>query len=497
MVAVGLDPDNANPLVAPYALSGMVIDLVQPGLVRRAVTEAGLTYEPALARSWAWSEGGTTLTYQLRDDLRWDDGRPVTSADVAFSYELMKDPAVASNWLGDANKIAGVDTPDPHTVVYRFTERRNPLLQQGYTLRGVVDKQQLEGADRATLRGHESARDPSASGPFRITSWKRNERLVLEPNPAAPADWQPTLSAIVLKIVPEYQTRLLQLLKGDVDLLVDLELGDLATVRERPDLRVRVQQAQSMAYFGYRLDDVRFTDRKVREALTRGLDRQGLIDKLFTVDGTAHAQPCIGTVGPTNGAWVNTEVQPLPFDPAAAAALLDEAGWTDTDGDGVRDKDGTPLRFALMVQNGSDQLKEMAVYAQAQWKAIGVAASIDLIDPTTFFERARNQQYDAMLWSFGNNPKVDPSIQWRSDGQYNWFGYANPEVDRLLDEATAATDLATAQQAVREVQALVHADQPVTFLVWQDGFDVVHTRFTNTQLNTFTNFSHAWEWGVE
>jgi peptide/nickel transport system substrate-binding protein len=209
-----------------------------------------------------------------------------------------------------------------------------------------------------------------------------------------------------------------------------------------------------------------------------------------------YGRPCVGNIAPTLGAWFAEDITPLPFDPEAAQALLEEAGWKDADGDGVRERDGKPLRFSVMAQTGSALMKRTAVVTQAYWKKIGVALDIDMMEPTRFAERAREKDFDAILWGYGANPKVDPSQEWRSDGQYNWFGYDNPQVDALIDEGVASPDLAASQRAFREVQRIVYADAPATFLFWEDGLIGLDSRFRDVEINSFNYISHAERWWV-
>jgi peptide/nickel transport system substrate-binding protein len=203
IVGIPLDPGSANPLVLPYQLSKAVSDLVEPGLVRSLPSDDGLQFELAVAKSVVWSDAGDVLTYHLRDDVRWEDGVALTSADVAFGWSLVADPVVASNWHGDARFVAGVDTPDPLTAVFRFVGPRNRILQQIPTTRGIVPQHVLASVDRGSLRGHPSTRAPLASGPWRVARWVPDDQVVLEPNPTAPPDWKPHLDRIVLRVLPE------------------------------------------------------------------------------------------------------------------------------------------------------------------------------------------------------------------------------------------------------------------------------------------------------
>jgi peptide/nickel transport system substrate-binding protein len=497
VVGFPFDPGNVNPLVAPYALSGMISVLVQPGLVNRDVGSNGLFYEPALASSWDWSDAGATLTYHLREDAKWSDGTPFTSADVQFTHELIADPVVVSNWLGNAKYIRAVEAPDPHTVVFRFDKGRNPTLQQGYTARGMVSKHELEAADRASLRGHPSARQPLASGPFVVASWEPNERIVLEPNPMAPPEWKPHIDRIVARIIPEYATRLLEFQNENLDLLDTVYPEDVPGLEADPRFRVIVQPANGMEYIGYNQTDPRFQDRRVRTALTEGLDLVKLGRDLYAIGAEDHTIPCVSTVAPQYGAWSAAgEVKPLPFDPADSRRLLEEAGWTDANGDGIRDKDGAPLRFRMLVQASDVKAKKASILVQAAWKDVGVQLDVDNVEEKTFSDRAHSKDFEAILWGFGANPKVDISQEWRSDGPYNWTSYHNPDVDALIDQAIGEVDVPTSQAAFRAAQAKIYADQPVTFMFWIDDFSAISARFQDTAYNTFTLLSHVERWWV-
>ena len=482
VVGLGSDPGNANPLVIPYAVSFSISDLVTPGLVRRIDG-----FEPALASSSSWSGDRMSLTYTLRRDLAWEDGVPLTSADVAFTWSLLSDPAVASNWYGDAEHVAALEAPDPYTVRFRYTRRRNPVLQQSVTVRGVLPRHQLQGVDRATLRGHDSARAPLASGPWRIASWEPDERIVLQPNPAAPGDWRPYLDRIVFRIIPEYAVRALELERGGIDLLQDLEVADIARFKANPRLRVIRSGAGVMQYVGYNLRKPPLDDLRLRRALTLATDRDQLIDRVLTAGDEVYGRPCVGTVSPRWPGWVPPELEPLPHDPVEARRLLAEVGF-----DGA-----APLRLTMMLQTDSSELLQIAVWLQAQWREIGVELSLERIEPTRFSERARSGDFEVLLWSFGANPVVDPSIQWRSGGPYNWMGFSDPEVDRLLDAGVHAATVEEAQTAFHEVQRRVYAAQPATFLFWRDTALAIDRRFHDTQHDTYSPLRHAEAWWVE
>ncbi len=497
VVALPFDPGILNPLVAAYALSGWYTLSTQPGLVERKVTPDGLTYAPKLAESWTWSDDGRSITYTLREGLVWNDGTPLTAHDVAFTYELIQDPVVASNWHGDGKNIASFEVIDDRTITFDFKSGGNPVLLQGTTIRGIVPKHVLESADRATLRGHDYSKAPSASGPWVVADWTPNEKIVLEPNPHQTAFPKPKLDRIISRIIPEYATRLLELQNGTNDLVPSLEKSDLADLAANyPHIQQIRSEAESMQYIGWNTQDPHFTDPGVRRAMTLAIDRQALIDRFFTVGEEIYAQPCTGTVGPNLGPWYNGELTPLPHDQAEARRLLAEAGWTDTDGDGWVDRGGEPFQVTVIVQNGMLMLKNLSIAIQAQLKEVGVDLQIQLLEPNRFSQLAREHQFEVILWSFGNNPKVDPYIQWHSEGQYNWMQYSDPETDALLEGARTVESLEEAQRMVREAQARVFAANPATFLFWEDEITGIHERFQDVRMNTFTVLEDSEIWWV-
>jgi len=482
---VPFDPGNANPLVIPYSLSQMVTDLVVPSLVYRAVDDDGLSFEPALAESWSFDETGTVLTYKLREGLKWEDGTPLKASDAVFSWSLIADPAVASNWHGDAQHIAGYAAPDDRTVVVTFVQPRNPVLQQARSVRGIVPEHILGKADRSTLRGHASAREPTASGPFRIADWRADEKIVLERNPNAPADWRSHLSRIVLLVQPEYSSRLLELEAGRLDLLSDVEIPDLPRLEKNERIRIEVARSATMQYIGYNLRKPELADPRVRRALAMATDTDKLIDDLLAVDGKTYGRPCVGTISPEYKAWYADDIERIQHDPEAARRLLDEVGW----------RPGA-VNLTMMVQTGSAISRRVAVITQAMWKEVGVTLNLEMVEPTRFSQRAREKDYQLILWSFGASPNIDPSIKWRSTGQYNWFGLVDPELDALIDEGMAATDLSVAQERFKEVQRRVYDAQPATFLFWKDRAVAIDKRFRDVEMNSYSDLRRAERWYV-
>ncbi|MCK6520017.1 ABC transporter substrate-binding protein [Myxococcota bacterium] len=493
VLAIPFDPGSLNPVALPYALSQQLVDQTQLPLARRYAGPDGLTFTPGLATEWRWSEDHLSLTFTLNPAARWDDGSPVTSADVAFTYALIDDPAVASNWLADGELIREVLTPDAATVTFVFAEPASELLLMCAASHNILQASRVKDADRASLRGHAYSRAPSSSGPYRVATWAPDDHLVLVPNPHALTP--PKIQRVIARIVPEYSTRILELERGAVDLLMDVELGDVARLAaDRPDLRLIRTPDAAVSYIGWNLRDPRLAEPKLREALDLTIDREVLIREMYTVGGEPYARVATGSVAPSLGPWHNAALAPSPHDPARARALLAELGYADADGDGVLDRDGAPLRIELLLQSGIPESERLAVRAQAMLKEIGVALVLVAVEPNRFSATAREGKFEAILWGFGNNPKVDLAVQWRSDGAYNWMAYSDPETDRLIDAARRATNPAEAQAFTREAQARVYAARPASFLVWSDQVSAVSPRVVGAQMTVLSALEGLETW---
>lgn len=496
VIGLPFDPGSFNPILAPYALSGYFIENIALGLAARELGEGGLSYAPALAAAWAWSPDGLELRYTLREGLVWEDGTPLTAQDAAFTWSLIADPAVTSNWYNDAAALAAVEAPDPRTVVFRFHTPGNPALREGVGIRGLLPQHRLQSVDRAGLRGDAFNRAPTASGPWRVASWQPEERVVLEPNPRSAAWPRPYLTRVIGRVLPEYATRLLELRSGALDLLLGVELGDVPTLEADPRLRVLRLPVASVDYVGWNNGDPRLAAPEVRRALTMALDRDALLRDHYSVQGEPWGRPATGTVAPTLGAWCNTDLAPLPYDPAGARALLAQAGWSDRDQDGVLDRGAERLALTLLIQAGVPDSQRLATLLQAMLREVGVALEIQAAEPNRFSALARQHEFEAILWGFGANPRVDPYIQWHSEGQYNWMQYHDPETDALLERVRTATTVEEAQAAARAAQARIYEAQPATFLAWSDDAAAIDRRFRGVEITTLNGLEHLERWWV-
>jgi peptide/nickel transport system substrate-binding protein len=501
------DIGNLNPIVYETAADGMVLEQLSFPLVDSEF-DCSLKKLPGIAKSWEWSDDGTVLKMELRDDIKWEDGKPVTPEDIAFTYELVGDNTVASPRIESVDRMTPDGRPkivDATHIEWHFTRAYDRDTQMSHTGLALLPKHVFADADRATLRGNEHSNRPLSYGPWRLAKHEPNQRIILEPNPnfSGPEGFKPRLNRVIFRVIPEYATRLIELESGGIDLMENVLPADADRLRaDHPELRLVRRGWRFNDYIAWNQKNPLFQDLRVRKALAMGANIDDMIAKLLTSKtGEKYARHSIGTITPALCGVHNEDVKPLPYDPAAAKKLLGEAGWRDSDGDGLVDNGGKKFEFTLNVNTGNKRRADVAVLLQANLKDIGVGVNIVPIESNTFFENLRKRDYEAALAGWSSALFVDPSTLWHCDTPdkqyaFNFTSYCNPEVDALIDQGLATPNPKDSAPIWKEVQAKIYADQPYLFLYWLDEIVAVHSRFQNTTIDILSTLNRLHEWEV-
>ena len=381
--------------------------------------DCSLKKDPAFATAWEWNDDGTVLKMTLRDDIKWEDGSPVTAEDVAFTYELVGDPEVASARFGYVQHMKTDARPkvvDSTHLEWQFTRPYDRDTQMAHTGLYLMPKHRMANADRKSLRGHEAARSPLAYGPFRLATWEPNERFVLEPNPnfTGPDDWKAKLKRVIFRIIPEYASRMIALESGEIDMMEAVLVADADRLREEhPEIKLVRRGWRSQDYIGWNLNNPLFADKRVRKAMAMGTDIDSMIGRLLTSKtGERFARPAIGTITPALCGVHNDDIVPLAHNMDEAKTLLADAGWTDSDGDGFLDKGGKKFSFTLTTNTGNKRRADASILFQDQMKKLGIDVQLEQLESNTFFENLRKRDYEAALAGWSAALFVDPSSGW-------------------------------------------------------------------------------------
>jgi peptide/nickel transport system substrate-binding protein len=504
---------NLGSLISPVTQTvadSQVLELTQFPIMDSEF-DCSLKRNPGLATAFTWSEDGKTLSMTLRDDIKWSDGKPVTAEDIAFTYDLIGDPKVASPRSDMVGKMAPDGRPkiiDPTHIEWHFTSAYDRDTQGAHANFTLVPKHALEGVDRATLRGADFGTDPKkflSSGPFKLSAYEPNQKIVLEPNESytGPADRKPHLQRVIMRIIPDYNTRLLELEKGTVDMLDAVRVQDADKLKkEHPEIKIYRAGSRKMDYVGWNITNPLFADKNVRRALAAAVDVPDMMKKVLgSESGEIYGQQATGTITPELCGAFNADIKPIPFSADESKKLFATAGWTDSNGDGVLDKNGQNFEFDLLTGAGNARRADVAVYVQSYLKNVGVKVNIVQVESNTLFDRLRKHDFQAAVAGWSAALYLDPSGMWATDKpdaphEFNFTGYANPEVDAIIEKGLATPNPEDAAPLWKDLQAKVYDDQPYLFLWWMDELVAVHGRFENVHVNVGSNYDQLWGWRV-
>ncbi|PLX85207.1 MAG: peptide-binding protein [Desulfuromonas sp.] len=465
------DASNLLPVLASDSASSDINGLIYNGLVRY---DKDLQMEGELAESWEISEDNLTITFHLRKGVTWHDGAPFTSADVLFTYQLYIDPETPTAYAERYRQVAKAEAPDPYTFRVTYEKPFAPALISWSV--SIHPKHLLEGVD---VTKSPLSRAPVGTGPYRFVEWKSGEKIVLESNPDY-FEGPPYIKRVLYRIIPDLSTQFLELRSGGLDFM-GLTPIQYQTQTDNTAFKRRFNKYRYLVfgytYLGYNFKRPLFQDRRVRQALTYAINKEEIIDGVLLGLG----QAATGPYKPDT--WVyNAGVKRYPYDPEKAKALLREAGWGDSDGDGILDKDGKPLSFTIVTNQGNDLRVKTGEIVQRRFKEIGVEVNLRVIEWASFLKEFINPgNFDATILGWSGGPEPDQYNIWHSSKtgprELNFIGFQNPEVDELLEKGRRTFDQSERKKYYDRFQDILAEEQPYTFLYVSEGLPAVARRF--------------------
>jgi peptide/nickel transport system substrate-binding protein len=510
------EPNNLNPLYTDMWFSWITWDLFLPGLWN--IDENG-EFVPELAAEFPTmenglvSEDGLVITIPLREDLVWSDGTPLTSADFVFTYEMRMSDAntVLSRYPYDTY-VESITAPDEHTIqitlndtyvdwATAFFVRDNRVLPM-HILQPVFESE-------GTLDNAEWNRNPTVGcGPFVIREWVAGSHLILDANDNY---WRgrPNLDEIDIRIVPDRAAQLAALDAGDSDIGTYILGSDAPTIEGMGDVVLQTAFAGWSQVIFLNLDPATahpaMTDARVREAIELAIDRQLLIDTLFYGLYEIPATYWHGTI------FDNPDIEPRPYDPDEARALLESAGWVDENGDGIREQNGVDLTLRYSAASGSEVIEANSVALQQMLADVGINMEINNMTTDLLWSTYADGgpiatgQYDMAQWSDGMWYFPSPDTSYflcdqiptdeNPDG-YNWYGICDPEMDQLFQDQAVTADMDARVEMFHRIGQIMH-DQTMIILMRTDtDIWAVNTRLTNVRFSGASPLMYAYEWDV-
>lgn len=416
-----------------------------------------------LAQRWEHSADYREWTYYLRRDVHWHDGVQVTAHDVKFTMELWRHPGVL---MVSPDFFKSITVLDDYTLKVFYAKPRFSIDDWDT----YYPKHLLEHLDPENFSHWEFWKHPVGNGPYRYLRHVPKTMIELEANP----DYylgKPRIERVILKFGGS--RAVIELLSGNVDAVSLMNRVEVPKLASDPRFQVyhETEPGWLLAiYWNHR--NPLFTDRNVRAALAHAVNRHELLQALYLPENL----PIFDVIFTARQFRRGELPAPLPYDPQRARWLLERAGWLDTDGDGVLERDGIEFRFTAIVPVSGgyegNALPQAAVYVQEQLRKVGIRMEVSAVEASIIWQRVREGEFEAAFTRFSN--QTDAHLRWF--GNPSPIGYYNPVVSGLLQEAGDAANPDRKDAIYREMMEIFGADMPLTFLHPQVYTFVVHRR---------------------
>jgi peptide/nickel transport system substrate-binding protein len=513
ITALGADPVQFNPILSSDESSRFVDSLLFGGMLR----PDPYTGELICHFCQDWQLNGRTLTFTLRDDITWSDGEAVTVDDFIYTYAALFWGAANENLetpnLDLIEDIESISKIDQRTVVvtlntedcaalhafqlgwlpeHLYGPRWGTMVNEPVNLYGPFGD--ADDPHFAGIEASEMNQTPVvSSGPFLFREWVSGDHITLVRN-AGYFKASPHVDGLVVRIVPDEETRVRMLRIGEINLLEGLDPHYLTQIELMQGLTIYKVLGDSYGYLGLQLGNPDnpqprwledentgsmilnenhgqhpiLSDKRVRQAIAYGIDRNAIINQVAVGQGV----PMDANILPSLQWAFNDGLAPRDYSPETAAALLDEAGWTLNENTGVRENGGRPLRLDLITNVSSDTRVQIGELVQAQLEELGFDVSFEAVEWGSFVGLFLEQQFDMVVVSWSNlTNDPDDSVFFASENDvpgrgFNIVSYYNPALDDLWAKAATLPGCSTADRGAlyQQIQATLYDELPYTWL---------------------------------
>jgi len=491
------DIQTVNLLISQDVYSSRIAGLIQEYLVGSSAIDG--SYVPGLADTWDVAEDGRTYTFHLNQNVTWHDGTPFTAADVIFSFDAtLAEDSLSVRRSSVAQVLESYEALDDYTVQLVANDTYATFLENTVGLVAIVPKHIWEDVPFANwgTDGGTTGEDPSrviGTGPFKFVEWVPEDHVTVVKNEEYWDTTQvPNIDEFIFRVIPEQSSLTQALLTGEID-WCDVSFAEAPTLEDNPDVTIHAYDTTSVNWFSANQDPSRtelFTDVRVRQALMYALDRELLAEQVYNgyaiqANGT---QPVLSVA--FNPDATNTIYN---YDPEKAMQLLEEAGWVDEDGDGVREKDGVKFSFECLFSEGVATYEQQIPYMQQAWAEVGIEMIPTPVPFATLSDATDTGDYEMAVFGFQWSIDGGQGDMFRCDAVppagFNSMRYCNEEYDRLALEAEKTIDPEARIQMLIEASNILNDEAAAGYLVFRQNT----TGVRNTLHNFYPNgYSYMW-----
>ncbi|MEJ5362348.1 MAG: peptide-binding protein [Spirochaetota bacterium] len=474
-IHISAEPGHLNPITSNEAIASSINTYIYETLLDRDYDT--LELKPQLADKWEISSDKLHYRFYLKKNIYWSDGKPFTADDIVYSFKVIKDPTVANAPL----KVYYIDVKSvkkisPYIVEFAYAKPYFLALEICGSI-PIVPKHIFD--DGTDFNTHKNNRFPVGTGPYKFVIWNTGKTIELVVNDRY---WgpKPDIKRIVYKIIPEPNVALQMLKKGELDVMA---LRPIQWVRQTNSKHFQESFFKFMYYqpyynyIGWNAQNPLFKDKNVRKALTMLINRQAILDSLLFGLGTVVTGPFY-----IHDKNYNHDIQPLPYDPVKAKEILRRAGWSDSNGDGILDKNGIAFKFTLTIASASKFAERLATILKEDFAKVGIQMDINRYEWAVFVNKVDKRDFDAVTLGWSLSWEGDPYQLWHSSqvkAGSNFCYFVNTEADEIIEKARKEFDVQNRIKMYRRFHEIIHDEQPYTFLYCTPALVVVSKRFDN------------------
>jgi len=520
VIGIPADVSTFNPLFAFSVDEGAITELLYMSLADYKWNEAEGDLEaiPMLAKSWEWAKDSSSITFYLRDDIKWSDGVPLTVNDVVFSLDVYSDPIVNSRLYGIFDDFY-TDEENHIDAAKTFVVKSDYELQMNFKPHSspdfvdinhpIIPKHIFEKYARKDLETAPDNFNPVTSGAFVLKKWDKNQTITLAVNKKSFLHDPDKINELVFKVIPDYTSRLTQLEKGEIDLMELIRTEDINDLKSNDNIFLKTMDGRDYEYIGWNnIDPKSFEDKKeikpnklfgskeTRIALSYAINRKEILEDYLYNYGELAATP----ISPIFKSVYDSDIEQYEYNPEKAKQIFKDEGWTDSNNNGIIDKDGIEFEFTLTMPAGNPLRPYEATIIKNNLKAVGIEVNVTSLEMGAFMDDIVARKREAWMASWYISIPIELKSFWYSDLEstpLNFTGYQNKKADKLMNELTVHLPKERQKELYYQFQEIMHEDQPATFMYWIADIIGINKRMRDVNITPYGAITHCWEWSVK
>ncbi len=521
IVVVGIQSDvsKISPLYALSLQEGHLLDLLflKPAFENWNDSLGVIELEPMLAESWVINKDSNFVTLNIRKNLKWSDGQPITIDDIIFSFDIYSDPKVNSRLFGLFPNF--YTTNDLHIDLQK-TFRKNSETSLTIFFKDYQDFSFLDinfsilpshiykNIKRENVNTSEANFNPVTSGPFKLYKWEHDQKIHLWADSSCFLFNPDKIQEIIFKIISNEYSLLTQLKNGEIDITEDIKSEKVSELVSNENIKIGSIKGRDYDYVGWNhidpaakqkkqvIPNKYFSSVKTRKALSLAINRKEIFQSLVGKYGEIYDSP----ISPIFKTYFDDSLKNIEYNPALAKKMLNEDGWTDSDGDGILEKNNHKFSFEINFAAGDSKREFAATIIKNNLKEVGIEARITAVENNEFMDGLLSRKYNAWISGWSVEIPLNLYTYWSADPDknlLNFSSFTNYELEELLNQVKPSQEESEKISIYKNIGKIFKENEPVTILFWYDNIVAYNKRIKNIDFSPLGLFNRAWDWKIE